>query len=36
MDRLNKRSWVRVQVLIDYRFALALAALSIFIWLLIR
>lgn len=36
MDRDNRRSWVRVQVLIDYRFALALAILGISIWLLIK
>jgi len=34
MDR--KWSWVRVQVLIDYRLVLALGILCIFIWLLIR
>ena len=34
MDRL--RSWIRVLVLIDYRFVLALASLGISIWLLIR
>jgi hypothetical protein len=36
MDRRKKRSWIRVQVLIDYRFALALGTLSIAIWLLFK
>ena len=36
MDRRIKRSWVRVRVLIDYRFALTLSALTTIIWLLIR
>ena len=34
MDRY--RSWVRVQVVIDYRLALALGFVSIVIWLLIK
>ncbi len=34
MDRY--RSWIRVHVRVDYRFALALVVLGIFIWLLIR
>ena len=34
MDR--ERSWVRVEILIDYRFVIALDALSIVIWLLFR
>ena len=31
-----RKSWIRVQVLVDYRLALALAVLGIAIWLLIR
>jgi len=34
MDRY--RSWIRVQVLVDYRLALGLGILGIAIWLLIR
>ena len=34
MDRY--RSWIRVQAVVDYRLALALGFLSIFIWLLLR
>ena len=34
MDRY--RSWIGVQVLVDYRLALALAVLGIVSWLLFR
>jgi len=36
MDRHKFRSWIRVHVLIDYRLVLALAVLSVLLWLLIR
>jgi hypothetical protein len=36
MDRRKFRSWIRVQVLIDYRLVLALAVVSLLTWLLFR
>jgi hypothetical protein len=36
MDRSKFRSWIRVQVIVDYRLALALAVLSISLWLLFK